>query len=324
MKFVLVSHVLQRARQKTSLCLCSAVAMELVPPRGYRAHEGKISIATQRFHSGSKTERSGLAERTSRRHCPLYAPHTNNKNRRSTLGDPNSWSVNIKSFVRFSASWLGFSCICSSVSTQICENTHIYEHCFFPHIFHRSLYYKLPQISRYVTNWFKTSFNEQKAVQEEKDQELMYIVPLQKQGCACRIKFEMVVMLSIFRGSFCAICFGKVQQKLARHFIIRDQASTQFRQQRCVLLCSVKAHDAGHSGIKREHISRHLGTKRLEGMELRYTVWITGNGNWKCKATKTRSDRAVSAHLDTALRAKETTFRKEEVRLDILHRERTF
>lgn len=75
MKFVLGSHVLCRARQKTSLGLCSVVAMELVPPRGYRAHEGKMCIATQRFHSGSQT----LAERTSRQHCPIYAPHTSNK-----------------------------------------------------------------------------------------------------------------------------------------------------------------------------------------------------------------------------------------------------
>jgi hypothetical protein len=39
MKFVPDSHVLYwaRARQKTSPVLCAIVAMELVPPRGYRA-----------------------------------------------------------------------------------------------------------------------------------------------------------------------------------------------------------------------------------------------------------------------------------------------
>jgi hypothetical protein len=86
MKFVLGSHVLSRARQQTSLDLCSVVAMELVPPRGYRAHEGKICIATQRFHSGSQTERSALAERTSRRQCLIYAPHTSTKKQKVHAG----------------------------------------------------------------------------------------------------------------------------------------------------------------------------------------------------------------------------------------------
>jgi hypothetical protein len=113
-------HVLCRA-EKTSLgrsvfCRCHGAGA----PTRLQSPRRKGCIATQRLHSGPQTDMSGTVERTLRRHCPLYVPHTNKKKPRVHLGDPDSWFVIGVSWVRCSThSDFGFSYICFSVSMQL-------------------------------------------------------------------------------------------------------------------------------------------------------------------------------------------------------------
>lgn len=119
-------------RRRVSACVLS-LPWSWYPHEATEPTKERFLLLLNDFHSGSKTERSALAERTSRRHCPIYAPHTNNKKQKVHAGRSKLLVRNYKVM----RSILGiltriFVYLFQCLHANLWEHTHLQTLCFFP------------------------------------------------------------------------------------------------------------------------------------------------------------------------------------------------